>query len=322
MPCTEIRKLNYDPSYENDLVSVIITTYKRPDNLKRAIESVLKQTYRNIEIIVVDDNNPDDEFSAETQRIMASYQENPKIKYIRHDKNRNGSAARNTGVLNSRGEFLCMLDDDDEYLPEKIERQVRLIKKLDDTWGGCYCYYKKIKNNKVYNRATEKKEGYIWFEELCRNIWHGGSSGPMIRRSVFIDVGGFNESFLRNQDIEYMLKISKKYKIAVCKYYGFLGYKDSFREKQATYEEVKNNFLNTFSDVVNSLSNSQLVVLKKHIALQGFRYYLLVEKNLKQAVQELKQGKVGLLTAIRYVFHLFARLILKKSYGFKIMIRK
>ena len=80
------------------MVSVIIPTYKRADYLTRAIDSVLNQTYNNIEIIVVDDNNSNSTDRKNTESIMQKYNENSKIKYIKHSKNMNGSAARNTGV--------------------------------------------------------------------------------------------------------------------------------------------------------------------------------------------------------------------------------
>ena len=96
------------------LVSVIIPTYKRPDYLDRAIDSVLNQTYNNIEIIVVDDNNPNTEGRERTEKIMRRYENNPHVIYIKHEYNKNGSAARNTGFKASHGVYLAFLDDDDQ----------------------------------------------------------------------------------------------------------------------------------------------------------------------------------------------------------------
>ena len=94
-------------------VSVIIPTFKRPGELGRAINSVLAQTYSNIEVVVVDDNNDGDEFRKETELFMKRFESNDRVKYIKHTKNQNGSAARNTGIANSDGEFIAFLDDDD-----------------------------------------------------------------------------------------------------------------------------------------------------------------------------------------------------------------
>ena len=111
----------------NVLVSVIIPTYKRPDKLDVAINSVLRQTYPNVEVIVVDDNDPDTEGRRLTEEKMSKFNDESRVKYIKHDHNKNGSAARNTGARASKGEYVAFLDDDDEYLPNKIESQLQTL---------------------------------------------------------------------------------------------------------------------------------------------------------------------------------------------------
>lgn len=101
------------------LVSVIIPTYKRPNMLGRAIDSVLGQSYTNIEVVVVDDNSDGDKYRLETIQYMERYANDYRVKYIKHKTNQNGSAARNTGIQNSVGEYIAFLDDDDYFL--KIE---------------------------------------------------------------------------------------------------------------------------------------------------------------------------------------------------------
>ena len=103
------------------LVTVVIPTYNRPVYLKRCIDSVLNQTYKRIEIIVVDDNNPDTEARKETEAIIAEFVSAGQVKYIQHERNKNGSAARNTGWKASHGEYITFLDDDDEIHATKIE---------------------------------------------------------------------------------------------------------------------------------------------------------------------------------------------------------
>ena len=95
---------------ENLKVSTIITTYRRADMLKRAIDSVLNQTYSNIEVIVVDDNDEKSEDRKNTEEIMTSYANNPKVKYIKHKVNMNGAAARNTGIKNSTNSHAHVLE--------------------------------------------------------------------------------------------------------------------------------------------------------------------------------------------------------------------
>lgn len=103
------------------LVSVVITTRNRCCLLKRAIESVLNQTYKNIELIIIDDNSSDN-----TQELARSLKD--KIIYIRHNKCMGGAAARMTGSKRASGKYIAFLDDDDQWEPEKIERQINAAK--------------------------------------------------------------------------------------------------------------------------------------------------------------------------------------------------
>ena len=115
----------------NPLVSVIIPTYKRSDMLPRAINSVLKQTYENVQVVVVDDNDSNSEYRRCTEKQMSFYANDKRVKYIRHCKNSNGAVARNTGIKNADGEIITFLDDDDVYQTDKIKKQVsRKAKKI------------------------------------------------------------------------------------------------------------------------------------------------------------------------------------------------
>ena len=104
------------------LVTVIITTYKRPDKIERAIDSVINQTYPNIELIVVDDNIKDTQERKETEKIVERYSN---IRYIKNEKNLGGALSRNVGIKEANGEFISFLDDDDKYKPTKIEEEYK-----------------------------------------------------------------------------------------------------------------------------------------------------------------------------------------------------
>jgi len=126
---------------EKSLVSIIIPTYKRSEYIERTIESVLKQSYKNIEIIIVDDNNPETYYREETEKIMKKYRKYKNIKYIKHEKNMNGCAARNTGLEHANGKYICFLDDDDIIYPNKIKEQVEFLES-NPKYGAVYCYRK------------------------------------------------------------------------------------------------------------------------------------------------------------------------------------
>jgi len=109
-------------------VSVIIPTYRRSEFLTRAINSVLQQTYKNVEIIIVDDNGVGTADQIETEESLKNvFGGEEHIKYIKNEKNVGASQSRNNGVANSCGEYICFLDDDDVYLPDKIEGQLKFM---------------------------------------------------------------------------------------------------------------------------------------------------------------------------------------------------
>ena len=132
------------------LVSVIIPTYKRPNMLGRAIDSVLGQSYTNIEVVVVDDNSDGDKYRLETIQYMERYANDYRVKYIKHKTNQNGSAARNTGIQNSVGEYIAFLDDDDYFLKDRIKEAIHFLQNSSADCGGTCCNYVKKYKNKIY----------------------------------------------------------------------------------------------------------------------------------------------------------------------------
>lgn len=114
----------------NPLASVVIPTYKRPAAfVKRAVDSVLRQTYSPLEVIVVDDNPPGSPERAVIRQLMRDYEGDGRVHYVQNEKNLGGSLARNQGIAAARGEYLAFLDDDDEFLPEKLQRQIDYMQK-------------------------------------------------------------------------------------------------------------------------------------------------------------------------------------------------
>src|SRR5262245_45342203 len=113
-------------------VSVIIPTHNRADFLRGALSSVLNQTYQNFEIIVVNDASTDD-----TAKVVAAF-EDERIRFIRHDTNKGGSAARNTGILASKCDYIAFLDDDDEWLPDKLRKQMEILLASPPEVAGVY----------------------------------------------------------------------------------------------------------------------------------------------------------------------------------------
>lgn len=181
------------------LVSVIIPTYKRSDMLPRAIESVLSQTYANIQVVVVDDNNPDTEHRKNTEALMGRYESDERIKYVKHRKNSNGSVARNTGISSADGEIVAFLDDDDFYYPDKIEKQVTYLLSHPQ-FRAVYCGW--LRDGK---KVLPTDEG-----NLSYNILSGDhiiyTNAIMMWRKDAIACGGWDETFMRHQEAAFLLR--------------------------------------------------------------------------------------------------------------------
>jgi len=300
------------------LVSVIIPTYKRANCLPRAIESVLNQTYSNFEIIVVDDNVPDSKEREETKRVLEDYKSDNRVRYIQHEKNKGGSAARNTGIRTVKGDYVMFLDDDDKFYPQKIEKQVECMESHGKEWGCCYTRYERRDGEKLFMSSVDKREGNMLKEELSRNFFTAAGSNLMIRKSVIDDVGGFDESFVRNQDIEFLIRILSKYKIAYADVLGLCCYVHGYKGVKWTMETITEHFVEMFRNKIALFPENDQKDIYQMINLQLYRYYIFDEKNIRKAWGMIKDEKISVLNSIMYIFYLVERKIRKVSKPYKL----
>lgn len=187
------------------MVTVIITTYKRADFLERAINSVLNQTYKDFELIVVDDNDSNTEYRKSVEKIMKKYSNNNKIIYIQHEKNKNGAAARNTGIKLAKGEYIAFLDDDDYFFKNRLERCVNTLEKYNE-YNAVYTSAIKVRNKKIYQYIHAINEGNLEFEFLKLKTCLGTGSNLFFRAEALKKINGFDEEFVRHQDLEVMVR--------------------------------------------------------------------------------------------------------------------
>lgn len=189
---------------ENELVSVIIPNYNRAEILKDTVLSVLNQTYKNIEIIVVDDKSTDD--SREVIADMSNEYEN--FRYFLSNKNKGANYCRNKGVELSNGKYIAFLDSDDQFLPNKIDKQIKVFKRNVNNNVGIVYSNMLIGEKKVltYNGDTLIKLKDIIFRNKL-----GGFSTVLIKREVFFEAGKLDENLLSCQDWDFYLKILSKY---------------------------------------------------------------------------------------------------------------
>ncbi len=188
-------------------VSVIIPTYNRDCLVTRAIDSVQQQTFKNWELIVVDDASED-----RTKDIVNSY-EDPRVKIMCHSKNQGGAKSRNTGIKESKGYYVAFLDSDDAWLPEKLEVQLEAIKKARNNVGVLYCnnYIKKegTEGVRVQNRSKLKKGDL--HKDLLSGWCPSITSSVLIPKKVFKDCGYFDTELPSYQDYDLWIRISKRY---------------------------------------------------------------------------------------------------------------
>lgn len=301
----------------NKLVSVVIPTYSRPLYLERAIYSVLNQTYNNIEIIVVDDNNPSTEERRRTEQVMKKFVDNDRILYLLHDRNKNGSAARNTGWRASKGEYITFLDDDDVIAKDKIEKQVDCLEKLDISWGMCYTGYQLIKTSGESQISYEKRSGDCYIYALMRTLYMGSGSNLLLRKMVVNEINGYDESFRRNQDIEFLVRALEKYKIAYVDEILLTIYQEGNR-KSRTFEEIEQitlHYISKFKERIEQLGKKDRDRVITVISLERFRIALYCKK-FKIGINILKENKVKIRYIIKYIYYLVYRCITGKSYGF------
>ena len=195
---------------ENPKVSVIMPTHNRADLLPRAVDSVLAQTYGNYEIVIVDDCSSDN-----TQDVIAGLSD-PRIRSFRHDRNRGQSAAIDTGIAHARGEYLGFLDDDDEWLPKKLEGQVALLDAASPRVALVYGWMDRVDDSSghVIPAYRNTVEGDIFERSLALSI-PGPTIVLLIRSAVAREVGGMDESVLRHNDIDLICRVSQRYHAAV-----------------------------------------------------------------------------------------------------------
>jgi len=191
---------------EGSTVSVIIPTYNRAHLVSRAIQSVLNQTYQDFEIIVVNDDSTDN-----TEETVKSF-DDKRIRYVQHKKNRGGAATRNTGIKAARGEYIAFQDSDDEWLSEKLERQMEVFKNASPEIGVIYTGLWRIKGDKkIYIPSSKitKKEGNIYKALLERNFV--ALPTVIAKKSCFRKTGMFDEQLASRHDWELWIRISKYY---------------------------------------------------------------------------------------------------------------
>ncbi len=183
-------------------VSVVIPTYERPDLLERLLKSVYEQTYKDFEVIVVDDNSSRRE---EYKDLLAKFSD---VKYFVNEGNKGAPYSRNRGIQMADGELIALVDDDDEWLPEKLEGQVEIFDENPDHLGIVYTWTKAIKNNKVCFEYASEVTGHAIRDILLECFIP--SPSVLVRKTALFDAGLFDVNMPSCQDWDMWTRILAK----------------------------------------------------------------------------------------------------------------
>lgn len=268
------------------LVSVIIPTHNRANLIPRAIRSVLSQTFGDLECIVVDDCSEDD-----TLGEIARFKDT-RIRVVKRTESGGASAARNAGILGAKGNLIAFLDDDDEWMPEKLNRQVGLIQSLPRTFGMVYCWMDYVApDGRVVGERHPSLRGEI-FAEVLPSQPIGNCSSLLARREVIDKIGTFDETLVRGNDGDFIRRVCKHYlvdyvpeplvAVHIGHVYARLSALDEAGRKNAIHGEMAK--LEKFADILPQYPRETSIILAKigsHYAALG---------NWRRSLQYFLQG--------------------------------
>ena len=195
---------------KEELISIVITTYNRSNKVEDAIKSAINQTYKNTEIIVVDDNSNNLDERKKTETIVKKYKN---IKLVQNKRNLGGALSRNEGIKESRGNLISFLDDDDIYLPNRLEEMYRVYTKhVDEKVGLVYCSCNCINDNKEIIGCYESNyNGLPLYNQMLGCI--AGTSMWLAPKSTLIDVGMFEDTPCKQDSILLLKIIANDYNV-------------------------------------------------------------------------------------------------------------
>ena len=191
------------------LVSVVIPTYNRIHTLPASVDSVLKQTYENLELIIMDDGSDDG-----TEDYVKSIADE-RVRYRKSDTNMGPSAARNRGAELAKGEYLAFQDSDDEWLPDKLEKQMKVMLEGDNAL--VYCEFGLYREGELLTVIPpkaipyEEKHGSLFSYLLLYPLI--STQTMLIKTQDFTETGGFNETLKAYEDFEFTLRFAKEHRI-------------------------------------------------------------------------------------------------------------
>lgn len=273
----------------NSLVSIVVATYKRDLSLKNALESLINQTYKNIEIIVIDDN-ANEEWNKKVKRIIDEISNKSNIIYVKNEKNKGSAKTRNIGIDKANGEYITFLDDDDIYLPNKILNQLNKMKEYNADFSVTDLELLS-ENGKIIEKRTRNYIKDFSIKNLLKYhfMYHiTGTDTMMFKRKYLIDIGKFepidvgDEFYLMQKAIE---SGGKFIYIPVCDIKAYVHTKTEGLSSGESKINGENMLYEYKKKYFNELDKKSIRYIKmRHYAVLGFaelrrKHYLGFIKN-------------------------------------------
>lgn len=276
-------------------ISVIIITCNRSFYLKRAIDSIISQSFNNWELLVVDDNNSDSYARENNEDLMSNYMIYDNIKYIKHEKNMGGSVARNTGIKLSDGDFVTFLDDDDFFLKNRFEELLDVASLIEPPffiYSSCL-----IKNKENFTNIVVAEKCNYSKLLLESKSFFGTGSNMFFSKDVFQLVGYFDERYERHQDLEYVLRcVTNGVDISFSKKISVVKCNDDRRNvpNLSKYIETKKLYFDLNSSELNKYSLKE----QNEILFNNYKLLLFTKRSIseKKKIYEIlnKYNRVSL----------------------------
>jgi glycosyltransferase involved in cell wall biosynthesis len=258
-------------------VSIIVTTFGNPLYLGKAIKSVLTQSFKDIELIVVDDNNPDTDARILTENVLSNFIDvDHRIIYLKHDCHMNGAVARNSGLAIANGKYIAFLDNDDEYYPERIAKCFIQMEQSEADIAGVFTGCEFRVKGKTYHIHKNVQPGNFLVDALACNFMFGSGSNIFVHKCVIDELDGFDESFLRHQDYEFLVRVFEHYSLAAIPEVLLIKNNENINLPNVeAIIEIKSQYLKKFNSIIESLKEEE----KRYIY---FKNYLSIgEHSLK-----------------------------------------
>lgn len=237
------------------MISVIIPTYGIPILLDKAINSVRQQSFIDWELIIVDDNDPDSVAREKTEALVTEFmKEGSCINYIKHEHNKNGAVARNTGFAIAKGKYISFLDSDDEYTSDRLQKCFDVMEQAPESVAGVYTGCEFRRSGKTYYKYTDVNDGNYLVETLACKFMFCTGSNIFVRKSVVDELHGFDGAFLRHQDYDFLVRVFEKYSLIALSDILVIKNNENINlpniEKQVA---IKKQYLKKFKYIIDTL---------------------------------------------------------------------